>query len=490
MANSIKIGGYSFDALKIGGSDVDAAYLGDTLLYSGGTTPPTPPTPTGSTCYEIISTPITSYTATTYDSVFTYNDAKWYMKNNLSQYEEYGIYDIVENISSATTYEGKLGVVGTTEYQYSGGSWSVVGSYVDSSVTYTIDDTNPSPYVGETLSTTFKIPYADVETISWVDLRIRDNNNNMLQINLNTGGMADYSYQGSDDYNGTVTNDGEYFYLSLPSEAPSSIVINSIDYWNSTPIHLIVGSKQASVEYEEKDIPSAVFYNTVADMEAVGCPTVGINQFAMVGNDIYEYSSNEDWEQVTLLTPKCVAFYSSGNPLVVYDNGDSTLTNAETKINDVSPVSVYIGDSVTTIGDNAFYDTKYPYENNISSVTISSGVTSIGNHAFYECSGLTSVTIPSGVTSIGAWAFNTCSGLTSIDILDSVTSIGSAAFSNCRSLTSITVNATTPPNLGDAYVFNNTNNCPIYVPAASVNAYKSATNWSTYSSRIQAIPNS
>ena len=42
MANSIKLGGFSFDALKIGGSDVDAAYLGDTLVYSGGT--PTPPT--------------------------------------------------------------------------------------------------------------------------------------------------------------------------------------------------------------------------------------------------------------------------------------------------------------------------------------------------------------------------------------------------------------------------------------------------------------
>lgn len=42
MANSIKIGGFSFDALKIGSSDVDAAYIGDTLVYSGGT----PPTPT------------------------------------------------------------------------------------------------------------------------------------------------------------------------------------------------------------------------------------------------------------------------------------------------------------------------------------------------------------------------------------------------------------------------------------------------------------
>ena len=37
MANSIKIGGFSFDALKIGNGDVDAAYLGDTLVYSAST---------------------------------------------------------------------------------------------------------------------------------------------------------------------------------------------------------------------------------------------------------------------------------------------------------------------------------------------------------------------------------------------------------------------------------------------------------------------
>ena len=45
MANGIKIGASGFDALKIGSADVDAAYIGDTLVYSGGTTP-TPPTPT------------------------------------------------------------------------------------------------------------------------------------------------------------------------------------------------------------------------------------------------------------------------------------------------------------------------------------------------------------------------------------------------------------------------------------------------------------
>jgi len=43
-----------------------------------------------------------------------------------------------------------------------------------------------------------------------------------------------------------------------------------------------------------------------------------------------------------------------------------------------------------------------------------------------------------------------------------------------------------PPTLGSS-TFDDTNNCPIYVPSGSVNAYKSASGWSTYADRIQAI---
>jgi hypothetical protein len=86
-------------------------------------------------------------------------------------------------------------------------------------------------------------------------------------------------------------------------------------------------------------------------------------------------------------------------------------------------------------------------------------------------------------------AFYGCSGLTSCTIGSGVTSIGSSAFLNCSGLTSITVKAVTPPTLGDTpRVFDLDNNCPIYVPSASVNAYKTASGWSSYSSRIQAIP--
>ena len=166
--SQINIGGLTIDKFYLGNYSDVKIYLGNVKLYPQST----PPTPVSS-CYEVILQPISQYASTTYDSVYSFSDKKWYMKNNLSQYEEYGVYDIVENISSATTYDGKLAIVGTTEYQYSGGSWSVVGTYEDASVTYTIDDTYPSPYVGQELATTFKIPYADVEALRRLNFIIR-----------------------------------------------------------------------------------------------------------------------------------------------------------------------------------------------------------------------------------------------------------------------------------------------------------------------------
>ena len=93
-----------------------------------------------------------------------------------------------------------------------------------------------------------------------------------------------------------------------------------------------------------------------------------------------------------------------------------------------------IPDSVTSIGDYAFYG---PF--GLSSVTIGNNVTSIGNFAFANCDFLTNITIPDSVTSIGDSAFSGCSGMTSITIPNSVTSIGQHAFSGCSSLNSITI---------------------------------------------------
>ena len=93
-----------------------------------------------------------------------------------------------------------------------------------------------------------------------------------------------------------------------------------------------------------------------------------------------------------------------------------------------------IGDSVTSIGNYAFYGC-----NRLTSINIPNSVTSIGDAAFSGCSGLSSITIPNSVTNIGNNTFQNCSSLTAITISNSVTSIGSYAFSGCSGLSFITI---------------------------------------------------
>lgn len=189
---------------------------------------------------------------------------------------------------------------------------------------------------------------------------------------------------------------------------------------------------------------------------------------------------------------------------IVEISGTGALTSAETRAYSATTIAVEIGSGCTKIGAMAFSG-----RTNLTSVTISDSVTIIDGDAFDACSGLTSVVIPDSVTSIYGSAFRDCYSLTSIklpngiteiytSLLDDcisltsltipsgVTSIGTFAFYNCSALTSVTVLATTPPTLASNSLLN-TGNCPIYVPAESVDAYKTASGWLSYASRIQPI---
>lgn len=200
-----------------------------------------------------------------------------------------------------------------------------------------------------------------------------------------------------------------------------------------------------------------------------------------------------------------------------YVNGDLTVITADmldgaTTImasafsNYTSLVSIDIPNSVTTIGNSAFYyctsltnidfpDSLRSIEYNafyncssLTSVDISGFVTSIGGAAFYNCTSLETVTILNGFRSLNGYnTFANCTSLKNVMFPSSITYIG-YEFSGCKALINVTVEAISPPALGNNSVFDGATNLVIYVPADSVNAYKSAQYWSKYADRIQAIP--
>lgn len=116
-------------------------------------------------------------------------------------------------------------------------------------------------------------------------------------------------------------------------------------------------------------------------------------------------------------------------------------------------------------------------------VVITSGI-SIDHSAFRNRTGLTSVIIPDSVTSIADYAFYGCRGLTSVIIPDSVMSIGNYAFYGCTKLTDVTLLPTTPSTLGSNAFNDISSSAVITIPKGTLEAYKAATNWSTYADKM------
>ena len=96
---------------------------------------------------------------------------------------------------------------------------------------------------------------------------------------------------------------------------------------------------------------------------------------------------------------------------------------------------IVIGNGVTSIGSNAFYQCSDMQAT--LDLSDAKALTSIGNNAFYGCKKLTgSLKIPDSVTEIGAEAFLDCNDLSgNFELPEGLQSVGNDAFYNCYNLT-------------------------------------------------------
>lgn len=135
--------------------------------------------------------------------------------------------------------------------------------------------------------------------------------------------------------------------------------------------------------------------------------------------------------------------------------------------------------SAKEIGSNAFSGCT-----NLKQVILPENLETLGSYVFSGCSSLTEIILPNNLTTIEKYAFENCSKLLEIILPMNVNSIGENVFKHCNQLEKIIVLSSNPPRLGGSLGISTTN---IYVPAESVELYKTAPLWSDYADKIFSV---
>ncbi|MCL2245021.1 MAG: leucine-rich repeat protein [Treponema sp.] len=162
---------------------------------------------------------------------------------------------------------------------------------------------------------------------------------------------------------------------------------------------------------------------------------------------------------------------------VVIGNGLQRISNGAFA-NCPKLTNVTLSANLKVIGHQAFNETA------LTNINWPASLTNVGGAAFRNTK-LTEVALPEGVTTIDynsvytGGTFANCTELTTVVLPSTIESIGSMAFLGSPALASLTVNAVTPPTLGNS-AFGSTPPAAlvIKVPAGSVDTYKATTNWS------------
>ena len=175
----------------------------------------------------------------------------------------------------------------------------------------------------------------------------------------------------------------------------------------------------------------------------------------------------------------CSALQSINIPSAITSVGYGFLANCYSLL---GPCTIPSGITTWSSGDG--FENTY----SLKSLTLPSTLTSLGGYFCSNSYNLTNITLPTSLTTMGNYCFRSCYRFTDITIPSGVTSIGNYTLAYCYGLKELHVLPTTPPTLNGSYVFRDLpSDCVIYVPSASLSAYQSATNWSTFASQMVGV---
>lgn len=212
--------------------------------------------------------------------------------------------------------------------------------------------------------------------------------------------------------------------------------------------YVCVGLDKHYKEYYQYSMDSGTTWNNVY-------PTS-----SRTSEDVIEYNS-VDCGYIPPIPFKYKLTDNNSNVISAECSASSALNRNEVVSYSATSVSLEVGECTTDIGYNCFN----AFNKLKSIVLLNNG--GISSQVFYGCTSLKTVEIGSGVTSIGDYAFNLC-----------------------QALESVTINVVTPfaitSQSGSPFAATN-NTFIIYVPAESVQAYKTTRGWSDFASRIRAI---
>jgi hypothetical protein len=178
------------------------------------------------------------------------------------------------------------------------------------------------------------------------------------------------------------------------------------------------------------------------------------------------------------------SIFSGCTALTTIDLSDVPLPRipSSTFFNCTSLADVKLSNTITSIGQYAFQNCTA-----LTAIDLPVSITNISSWAFKGCTALESIVLPPNITSVNIELFMNCTALKSADLPAKITDIGVQAFFGCTGLEVLICRNTTPPTLGSAVFYDTTALVSIYIPDASVDAYKAATGWSAHASKIKPL---